>query len=74
MNVGIWIGPAVLVGLFGFLWFASWLEGLIVPPGLEPDWPIRKSIGDPRAGVVPQSDAVGAGRRPAGRIEHVPAA
>jgi hypothetical protein len=31
MNVGLWSPPAVLAGLFAFLWAATWLDRLISP-------------------------------------------
>jgi len=60
MSVGIWIGPVVLAGLFALLWLATWLEGLVAPPGLEPEWPVRTAIDAPRPDAIPESEVVGA--------------
>lgn len=46
MNVGVWMVPVVLVGLFVILWSATWLERLIAPPNLEPELAVPEVVVD----------------------------
>jgi hypothetical protein len=46
VNVGVWMVPVVLVGLFVILWSATWLERLIAPPNLEPELAVPEVVVD----------------------------
>ncbi|MHB8467630.1 MAG: hypothetical protein ACYDH6_17815 [Acidimicrobiales bacterium] len=38
MSFGLWIAPAVMAGLFAFVWFATWLERLVPLPAIDETW------------------------------------
>jgi len=44
MNVGVWMIPVVLVGMFVFLWAAGWYELLVAPPGGDPELPTLEAL------------------------------